>query len=203
MTMSKSTGAMWPWLALVLATAGPALADEKHARELIEERCALCHGMEGETASPVYPRLAGQHPRYIAKQLQDFRTGRRFGETMNEMSKDLQDDEIEILSRFFAARPAGHRAPADEDLAAVGRYVYLKGNPYSGVAACSSCHGEQGHGNEKMPRLAGQHPSYLDTQLREFSRRERTNDNAVMQAIAAKLTELERKAVASYLGGLR
>jgi len=201
--MNKPTATKELWLALALAAAVPALADEKHARELIEERCALCHGLEGDTASPTYPRLAGQHPKYIAKQLLDFRAGRRYGETMIEISKDLKDDEIEIMSRFFAARPAGHRVPADADLAAVGRYIYLKGNPYSGVAACSSCHGEHGHGNEKMPRLAGQHPHYLETQLREFARRERTNDNAVMQTIAAKLTELERKAVASYLGGLR
>lgn len=193
-----------PLLAATLCLATlPAWADEAWARQLIEERCALCHGMEGESASPSYPRLTGQHPKYLAKQLADFRDGRRKGETMNEMAQELKDDEIEILARFFAARPAGFRSPADPDLAAVGRYIYLKGNQFSGVAACSACHGENGHGNEKLPRLAGQHPAYLETQLREFSRRERTNDNAVMQSIAAKLTELERKAVASYLSGLR
>jgi cytochrome c553 len=91
----------------------------------------------------------------------------------------------------------------DTELAQMGRFIYLRGNPYSGVAACASCHGPQGHGTETLPRLAGQHAQYVENQLRAFNKRERTNDNAVMQSVAAKLTELELKAVSAYLSGLR
>ena len=77
-----------------------------------------------------------------------------------------------------------------------------RGTPYAGVAACATCHGADGHGTVQLPRLAGQHPSYLEAQLMDFNKRERTNDNAIMQTIAAKITPFEIKAVAAYIGGL-
>jgi cytochrome c553 len=81
--------------------------------------------------------------------------------------------------------------------------VYYRGNPYSGVAACATCHGADAHGSTTLPRLAGQHAQYTENQIKQFGRRERTNDNAVMHAIASKLSELETKAVAAYLSGLK
>jgi cytochrome c553 len=90
---------------------------------------------------------------------------------------------------------------ADAELAQVGRFVFLRGNPYSGVAACSTCHGTNGGGTESLPRLAGQHAQYTRNQLVAFNKRERTNDNAVMQAIAGKLSELELEAVSVYISG--
>lgn len=171
--------------------------------EIINTRCALCHGPEGESASAVYPRLAAQHPDYLDKQLKDFRDGRRNSETMSEMAKDLKDDEIAGLAAYFSGKPAGARQPGDIDFAAVGKYIFHKGNRYSGVAACASCHGENGHGTAQLPRLAGQHPRYVETQLSEFNKRARTNDNAIMHSIAAKLSELETKAVSVYIGGLQ
>jgi cytochrome c553 len=91
----------------------------------------------------------------------------------------------------------------DADLAQVGRFIYLRGNPYSGVAACATCHGPNGHGTDTLPRLAGQHAQYTENQLKQFNKRERTNDNSIMHTIASKLNELETKAVASYLSGLK
>jgi cytochrome c553 len=183
----------------------PAQAKEpgSKAMEIIETRCALCHGRLGESASAVYPRLAAQHPDYLIKQLKDFRDGRRKSDTMTEMAKDLQDEDIGQLAAWFSSRAAAARRVGDADLAAVGRYVFIKGNPFSGVAACASCHGEKGYGTQQLPRLAGQHPAYLETQLKEFSKRERTNDNAIMHTIASKLTELEMRAVSTYIGGLQ
>lgn len=172
-------------------------------RQVLETRCALCHGAAGESASVIYPRLAAQHPDYLVKQLGDFRDGRRKSETMNEMAKDLTDETIRELATWFSSRPPATRRILDADLAAVGRYVFHRGNPYSGVAACATCHGEKGHGTHLLPRLAGQHPNYLVMQLKDFGKRERTNDNAVMHSIASKLTELEMQAVAAYLGGLQ
>ncbi|NWG30487.1 MAG: cytochrome c4 [Rhodocyclaceae bacterium] len=197
------------FLAAVLGAAGASNAQtgmslaklSPATRQVLETRCALCHGVEGESASAIYPRLAAQHPDYLVKQLGDFRDGRRKSETMNEMAKDLSDETIRELAAWFSSRPPAVRRILDADLAAVGRYVFLKGNPYSGVAACASCHGEKGHGTQLLPRLAGQHPNYLVTQLKDFGKRERTNDNAVMHSIASKLTELEMHAVAVYLGG--
>jgi cytochrome c553 len=90
----------------------------------------------------------------------------------------------------------------DPDLAQMGRFIFQRGNPYSGVASCASCHGTDGHGTATLPRLAGQHAQYTERQLRQFNQRERTNDNAVMHAVANKLTELELKAVSSYISGM-
>ncbi|MDP2793293.1 MAG: c-type cytochrome [Sulfurisoma sp.] len=180
----------------------PALAaDVRAVKDIVASRCALCHGMEGESASPVFPRLAAQHPEYMVKQLTDFREGRRKG-TMNEMTTDLKDGEIAGLAGYFAGKPAKSRRATDADFAAVGRYIFDKGNRYTGVAACASCHGPKAHGTAQLPRLAGQNPQYLEAQLKEFNQRVRTNDNAVMHAIASKLTELEISAVASHIGGL-
>lgn len=186
-----------------LLAAAAAAETSPRVLEIVNTRCALCHGPEGESASAVYPRLAAQHPDYLQKQLKDFRDGRRKSDTMSDMAKDLKDDEIAGLAAFFAAKKAGARQPGDPDLAGVGKYIFHKGNRYSGVAACSSCHGENGHGTAQLPRLAGQHPRYVETQLAEFDKRARTNDNAIMHSIAAKLTELERQAVAVYIGGMQ
>lgn len=183
--------------------ASPVAATSPRVAEIIASRCALCHGAEGESASAVYPRLAAQHPDYIAKQLKDFRDGRRKSEAMGDMAKELRDDDIAGLAAYFSGKKAAVRQPGDGDLAAVGKFIFQRGNSYSGVPACASCHGANGHGTQQLPRLAGQHPSYLEIQLKEFSKRERTNDNAVMHTVAAKLTELETRAVAVYLGGLQ
>lgn len=189
--------------AVALAQAAKPAAVPKQVQEIITGRCALCHGPEGESASAVYPRLAAQHPDYLQKQLKDFRDGRRKSDTMSEMAKDLKDEDIAVLANFFAGKKAGARQPGDADLAAVGKYIFLRGNSYSGVASCSSCHGPKGYGTDQLPRLAGQHPAYVETQLKDFNKRERNNDNAVMHSIAAKLTELETKAVSVYIGGLQ
>jgi len=188
-------------LHVAAAPSGPVVSPR--VAEIVASRCALCHGPEGESASAVYPRLAAQHPDYIAKQLKDFRDGRRKSDTMTDMVKDLKDEEIVGLATYFASKKAAGRQPGDVDFAGVGRFIFQRGNPYSGVPACTSCHGVNGHGTQQLPRLAGQHPAYLEIQLKEFTKRERTNDNAVMHAVAAKLTELETRAVAIYIGSLQ
>ena len=109
--------------------------------DIILSRCALCHGAEGESASAVYPRLAAQHPDYLAKQLRDFRDGRRKSKTMGGMAADLSEDDVRGLAAFFSSKKAGSRRAGDSDLAAVGRYIFQRGNSYSGVPACVACHG--------------------------------------------------------------
>lgn len=185
----------------VVATSAGA-EDVKRAEEIVGGRCFLCHGMEGEAASALYPRLASQHAEYIAKQLADFKSGRRKSDTMAGMVADLTPDEMKSLGLYFQAKPARHGEAGDADLAGVGRYIFTKSNPYSGVAACTACHGGKGHGTPQLRRLAGQQALYLENQLKQFNTRERTNDNAVMHSIASKLTELELKAVSAYISTL-
>ena len=177
-------------------------ADLKRAEEIVGGRCFLCHGMEGEAASALYPRLAGQHAEYIAKQLSDFKTGKRKSDTMSGMVGDLSPEEMKALGSFFEQKRPSHTSTTDAELAAVGRYIFTKGNQYSGVASCTSCHGSKGYGTPLLPRLAGQQPLYLENQLKQFNTRERNNDNAVMHSIASRLTELEVKAVSSYISTL-
>lgn len=176
--------------------------DLTRAQEISAGRCSLCHGVDGESASALYPRLAGQHHQYIAKQLGDFQSGRRKSDTMSSMAADLAPEEMLALGVFFEQKPTKARTAFDADLVAVGRFVFHRGNEFSGVAACESCHGERGLGTDQLPRLAGQVPKYIESQLKSFEQRERTNDNAIMHSIASRLTELEVKAVALYISTL-
>lgn len=192
-----------PLIPIALIMANPVVAsDLALAKQIVAERCHLCHGADGEASSAVYPRIAGQHKEYMIKQLTDFRSGKRKG-TMNEMAANLTDDEILALADYFSAKPPLTHKIRDKDLEAVGRYIYHKGNKYSGVAACSGCHGENGHGSKDLPRLAGQHKRYVTSQLEDFNQRTRTNDNAIMGSIASQLTELEINAVSLYVSGLK
>lgn len=191
------------WVSPGLWAQTPMAAPEQRIMAVVESRCTHCHGREGESASAVYPRLAAQHPDYLFKQLKDFRDGRRKSDTMSDMVKDLKDDEFLGLAAWFGSRKPGFRQPGDAELAAVGKYLFNRGNAFSGVPACTSCHGDNGHGTHQLPRLAGQHPAYLEVQLKEFGKRERSNDNAIMHSVASKLTELEVRAVSVYIGGLQ
>lgn len=182
--------------ALSLASAG---AIAMGVEERVATQCATCHGPQGQAASPIFPSLAGQNREYLAKQLQDFKAGRRKSETMTPQVAELPNAEIAALAAWFSEQPAKRHGVADEDLLAVGRYIYRKGNSWSGVPACADCHGADAHGTTTLPRLAGQNARYLLMQLKEFNQRTRTNDNAVMHLVASRLTEMEAKAVADYL----
>lgn len=172
------------------------------ALRIVQEVCQHCHGLDGEASNVLYPRLAGQNKHYIIKQLHDFRSGKRQG-TMNDMAAPLKDDEIIALATYFSAKPTLNHRVRDKEFAQVGWYIFHRGNEYSGVPACASCHGEKGEGSEQLPRLAGQHKRYVADQLTMFNERERNNDNAIMHSIASKLTEMEIQAVANYVSGLK
>ncbi len=178
-------------------------ADQARAEEIVQGKCFICHGADGESSSPVFPRLAGQHANYVARQLADYKSGKRKSSAMQPMVEELGADDFKALGAYFEARPVRAHPVEDPELAQMGRFIFSRGNPYSGVAACAGCHGPTGHGTETLPRLAGQHAQYTENQLKAFNKRERTNDNAVMHGVAAKLTELEVKAVAAYISGLR
>ncbi|GAB4036781.1 MAG: c-type cytochrome [Rubrivivax sp.] len=190
-------------LTLITATGPAAAADLARAEEIVQAKCFICHGVDGESSSPVFPRLAGQNEAYVARQLRDYQSGKRVSTTMQPMVADLNEADFAALGRYFASRPTHTHQVEDTELAQVGAFVYKRGNPWTGVAACAGCHGPSGYGTSALPRLAGQHAQYTEKQLREFGSRARTNDNAVMHSIASKLSELELRAVAAYLSGLK
>lgn len=191
-------------LAATLLPPSLALADAQliRAEEIVSSRCFICHGLEGQSASPVFPRLAGQHAEYLSRQLADFKSGKRNSDAMRSQVEDLSAADMKALGKFFATKQSVGRKAGDADLVLVGKFIFQRGNTFSGVPACSTCHGANGHGTSQLPRLAGQHPRYTEDQLRQFNTRERTNDNAVMHTVASHLTELERHAVAEYVGTL-
>lgn len=178
-----------------------AQADEARAKKIVGGVCFVCHGAQGESASEVFPKLAGQHWEYTAKQLENFKSGKRKSTAMADMVAKLTPDEMVALGKYFEKQASEVEPPKDKALAAVGAYIYHQGNKYSGLASCASCHGPQAKGTSSLPMLAGQHAAYTEAQLKQFHRRERTNDNAVMHAIVSKMTPLEMAAVAEYLSG--
>lgn len=167
--------------------------------------CAACHGMDGNSgANPVWPKLAGQHPSYITKQLIDFKEGKRTDTTMAPMAVPLSDADIADLAAYFSAQTRTVGVAA-EDKVAAGEQLYRAGNAESGVAACTACHGPTGSGNPQsnFPALSGQGAAYTVKALKDFRSGARTNDaGRMMGDVASKLTDAEIEAVASYIEGL-
>ena len=186
--------------AVLLSASGAfAQADEARAKKIAGGSCFLCHGAQGESTSEIFPRLAGQHAEYIAKQLTAFKSGQRKSTAMAEMVSKLTPDEMVALGKYYEKFSIPREEPKDPQLAAMGRYIFHNGNKFSGVPACVACHGTAAEGTATLPRLATQFSGYIHTQLKSFNKRERTNDNAVMHAVVEKMTELEMAAVAEYV----
>jgi cytochrome c553 len=183
--------------------ASQALAAGLTTAELVSERCGTCHGSDGQSTSPIFPSLAAQNQAYLVKQMKDFKSKKRVSETMAPQVADLSAAHITELAAYFAGKPAKVNRVSEEDLLLVGRYIYTKGNSWSGVPACASCHGEKAFWTSVLPRFAGQNSRYLLSQLKEFNLRTRTNDNEVMHLVASRLTEMETKAVSDYLSQLQ
>lgn len=184
----------------VHAQAGdPALGKAKSAA------CAGCHGADGNSTNPEWPKLAGQHAGYLAKQLHDFKKGtERSNALMAGQVAGLSEDDMQNLAAYFSQQTM-KIGTTDKDKLALGQKIFRAGNPSSGVAACMGCHGPTGMGNPaaKFPRLAGQHAKYVVNQLKAFRSGERSNDaGQMMRNIASKMTDEEIAAVASYVEGL-
>ncbi|MBL8250361.1 MAG: cytochrome c4 [Candidatus Competibacter sp.] len=184
---------------IALAAGDPAAGKAKSAT------CAACHSADGNGTNPQYPKLAGQSADYLFKQLQDYKSGARANPIMLGMVAPLSPQDMEDLAAYFASQQVA-RAAADPKLAPQGEALFRGGNLSNGVAACAACHGAVGAGNPaaKFPALAAQHAEYLEVQLKAFRAMERSNDaGQMMRAIAAKMSDPEIKAVASYIQGLQ
>jgi cytochrome c553 len=188
----------------------------------LEERlqlCGSCHNPDGNSIIPENPKIAGLHVKYLTRQLEDFKSGKRASPIMSTIIPMVDEKEFKALATYFSGqkRLSGTSDKPDlveqgkqvydkgffggkADLIAKGREVYEEGVLGSAVPACAGCHGEDGSGNDKFPRLNGQNPPYVLQQLRNFKNGVRTNDpKGVMRAVAKRLTDEEMSAVAEYI----
>ena len=181
------------------------LAGDPVAGEAKAALCTSCHGPAGNSVNPGWPKLAGQHARYTAKQIHDFKAGAtRSDALMAPMIAALSDQDIEDIAAYYSLQPSSGGF-VSEELHALGERVYRGGNMESGVPACIACHGPRGAGNGPagFPRLAGQHATYTAKQIEDWRIGKRANDPSDMMADAVRyLTPGEAKAVSEYIAGL-
>ena len=187
------------------ATAPASKGDPKAAESIVNQVCAACHAVDGNSAAAANPKLAGLSAEYINKQLTNFKSGDRKNAVMSGMVANLSPQDMLNLAAYFSAQQPKPGTSKDQELALLGQKIYRGGVLGAGVPACASCHGAQGKGIPvQFPRLAGQHSDYIYTQLNDFRVGKRANDGAkMMRTIAAKMTDADMKAVASYIQGLR
>jgi len=167
--------------------------------------CMACHGPDGNSPNPIWPKLAEQHPSYIKKQLQDFKSGARKNDMMAPMAAPLNDADIDDLAAYFASQSQKGGAAAADQVEA-GEKMYRAGNNDTGVAACMACHGPAGAGipSANFPRIGGQHAAYLEKTLKDFRSGSRANDmGKMMQGVVARMTDAEISAVSQYIQGLK
>lgn len=165
--------------------------------------CAACHGADGNSPAPTFPKLAQQHPQYLVKQLQEFKSGKRANPIMLGFASTLSDDDMKNLGYFIATKKVSDGAASDKTLVSLGERIYRGGIADRQVPACAGCHSPNGAGiPAQYPRLAGQWADYVVAQLVAFRDGARGN-SAQMTGVAAKMNDREIKAVADYIAGLR
>jgi len=176
---------------------------KRTAEQIVNTVCAACHGVDGNSAITLNPKLAGQHPEYLQKQLTEFKSGKRANAVMSGMAAGLSDEEMKDLATYFSAKKLNLAQASNNGKGSLGEKIYRAGNAATNVPACAACHGPNGAGIPKQfPRLHGQHTDYTLAQLKAFRSGERTNA-PMMMAIATKMTDAEMAAVADYIQGLR
>ncbi len=165
--------------------------------------CAACHGADGNSAIAANPKLSQQHPEYLVKQLQEFKSGKRNNAVMTGFAAMLSDSDMKNISAWLASQKAKPGFAKDKDLVALGERIYRGGIPDRQIAACAGCHSPNGAGiPAQYPRLSGQHADYTSAQLVSFRDGVRKN-SLQMNQVAAKMNDREIKAVSDYVAGLR
>ena len=203
-------------LALTLAAliAGPALGatepakptaakvDPAKGQTISTQVCGACHTADGSRGSPANPIIAGQHPDYLVKQLQEFKSGKRNNAIMKGMASTLSDDDMKNVAAFYGSKSAKPGFAKNKDTVKLGEKIYRAGIAEKAVPACAGCHSPNGAGIPvQYPRIAGQHGDYTEAQLVAFRGGARGN-SVQMSTIAARLSDAEVKAVADYIAGL-
>ncbi|HTV84905.1 MAG TPA: c-type cytochrome [Dyella sp.] len=168
--------------------------------------CGACHGVDGNSSDPQYPKLAGQHEMYIVHQLHNFKSGERQNAIMLGMATPLSDQDMRDIGAYFASKQS-LPGVADQALVAQGEKLYREGDTERGVPACMACHGIDGRGNPgaMYPQLTSQHAQYIEAKLKDFHDGVSWGKEPhaqIMPAIAKKLDPQEIVAVSSYIEGL-
>jgi len=184
--------------------------------EALSAQCAACHGADGNSVVPAWPKLAGQGEKYLLKQLRDTQSGDRVIPEMTGIVANLSDQDLQDLAAYYAAgtmQLSGANAD-DAELLAEGEQLFRGGDAERGVAACIGCHSPTGSGNAPAgyPRLSGQHPEYIAAQLHAFrtgaddpehaDARLNDGDSRMMRDVAATLSDRQIRALANYIGGV-
>jgi cytochrome c553 len=188
----------------------PFKGDAAKAQGIVNQVCAACHAADGNSQIPANPKLAGQIPEYLYKQLDNFKAAagkkaERESPVMAAMVASLTPADMRNLAAYFAGQTAKPGVAKSKDLVVLGQLIYRGGIAGEGIAACASCHGPNGAGMPaQFPRLSGQHAEYIEAQLKAFRSGARANDlNGSMRGVAGRLSDREISAVADYIAGLR
>ena len=165
--------------------------------------CVACHGVDGNSGTPAYPKLAQQHPEYLVKQLQEYKSGKRANAIMVGFATGLTEEDMKNIAFWVTTNKAKPGSATDKDLVSLGERIYRGGVQDRQIAACAGCHGPTGAGiPAQYPRLSGQHSEYTAAQLTYFRDGIRKNNQQMTQN-ASKLNDREIKALADYVAGLR
>ena len=175
------------------------------------QTCVACHGADGNSLITQYPKLAGQHEKYLEKQLKELKLGMTSGgkqgrnePVMGAMAMSLSEEDMADLAAYYASLPISSNS-TPENVVDEGKVLYTAGNAERGVTACIACHGPRGNGTELsgFPKISGQHADYIKAQLEKFRDGDRNNDmNAMMRDVAKKLTDADIDTLSKYVGGL-
>lgn len=185
------------------AHAQAAKPDLKKGAELFGTTCVACHAADGNSTVAANPKLAQQHPEYLFKQLQEFKSGKRANAVMSGMVAALSEDDMRNIAYWSASQTAKTGFARDKELVTLGERIYRGGLADRKIAACAGCHSPNGAGiPAQYPRLSGQHAEYTATQMKAFRSGERSN-SVQMKQVAAYLTDKEIAAVSDYIAGLR
>jgi cytochrome c553 len=174
---------------------------QQEAKSLATGVCSACHGREGRSVSPVFPRLAGQQPAYIILQLDAFRSHSRGDPSaqayMWGMASQMSDATMKALADYYSTQKPVQEKAGDAALMAEGKRIYTQGVSAQNVPACTTCHGQNAEGMGAFPRLAGQHVDYLIAQLQGFQSGTRANA-PIMLGVVRSMTPEQIKAASTY-----
>ncbi|SMN16703.1 Cytochrome c4 [uncultured Candidatus Thioglobus sp.] len=201
---------------LALVSTNTIAAGDAAKGKVLSATCTACHGVNGNSMVPTFPKLSGQGESYLFKQLKDFKSGARKDGLMAGIVAGLSVDDMSNLSAHFSKQAMTQGVASKTANIALGERLYRGGDRTRGITACMACHGAKGAGipSAGFPALASQHATYTSKQLKDFRQvsinlqiesttTSRTNDNRKMMiAFTKSLTNTEIDALAQYIAGL-
>ncbi len=191
------------------AQSTPPKVDPAKGQQIVSQVCVACHAADGNSTAPANPKLAGQHPEYLFKQLKNFKVvppaqqAERVNAIMAGFAAQLSDEDMRNVAAYFAAQPLKPATARNKDIVEFGQRIYRGGIASKNVPACAGCHSPNGAGiPAQYPRIGGQYPEYIASQLVAFRQGVRKNSEQ-MTEIAARMSDAEIEAVADYIAGIR